>query len=88
MLKSDVLKPTSENRYVNQLKAVLNNLSVDGIVMPLKGVKQVLKLLHVSHVGVNKTYDLTRSYYCWPSVLNDIKQLIDNCEACALSRPS
>ena len=56
--------------------------------MPLKGVKPVLKLLHVSHVGVNKTYDLARSLYYWPGMLNDIKPLMDDCEACASSRPS
>ena len=56
--------------------------------MPLKGVKSILKLLHVSHVGVNKTYDLTHSLYYWPGMLNDIKQLIDGCEACSESRPS
>ena len=56
--------------------------------MPVKGVKPVLKLLHVSHVGVNKTYDLARSLYYWPGMLNDIKQLIDGCKACASSLPS
>ena len=56
--------------------------------MPLKGVKSILKLLHVSHVGVNKTYDLASSLYYWPGMLNDIKQLIEGCEACSKARPS
>ena len=55
--------------------------------MPLKGVKPILKLL-VVHVGVNKTYDMDRSLYYWRGMLNDIKQLIDGCEACAKSQPS
>lgn len=89
MLKNDVSNQTPESRYASQLKAVFNNLSVDEelvyldakqIVMPLKGVKQVLKLLNVSHVGVNKTYDLACSLYYWPGMLNDIKQLIDWCD--------
>ena len=76
---------------------MFDNLSVDGelvyldarrIVMPIKGVKPILKLLHVSHVGVNKTYDLARSIYYWPGMLNDIKQMIDGCEACHATRPS
>lgn len=58
------------------------------IVMPLKGVKPVLKLLHVFHVRVNKTYDLAHSLYYWTGILNDFKQLIDGCEACASSCPS
>ena len=70
---------------------MFDNLSVDGelvyldarrIVMPIKGVKPILKLLHVSHVGVNKTYDLARSIYYWPGMLNNIKQMIDGCKAC------
>ena len=96
MLKNDVLNGTLNSRYATQLRAVFDNLSVDGelvyldskrIVMPLKGVKPILKLLHVSHVGVNKTYDMARSLYHWPGMLNDIEQLIDGCEACAKSRP-
>ena len=58
------------------------------IVMPFKGVKPILKLLHVSHVGVNKTYDLARSIYYWPGMLNDIKQMIDGCKACHSTRPA
>ena len=55
--------------------------------MSLKGIKPILNLLHVSHVGVNKTYDLACSLYYWPGMLNDIKQRIDGCEACASSCP-
>ena len=96
-LKNDVLEGTSNSRYSTQLKAVFDHLSVDGelvyldakrIIVPLKGVKPILKLLHISHVGVNKTYDLARSLYYWPGMLNDIKQLIEGCEACSKSRPS
>ena len=84
-------------RYAAQLKAVFDHLSVDGelvyldakrIVIPLKGVKSILKLLQGFHVGVNKTYNLARLLYYWPGMLNDIKQLIEGCEACSKSRPS
>ena len=97
MLRNDILNQTFESRYAGQLKAIFENLSVDGelvyldarrIVMPLKGVKPILKLLHVLHVGINKTYDLARSIYYWPGMLNDIKQMIDGCEACHSTRPS
>ena len=88
MLKNDILNGTAKSRYAAQLKAIFDHLSVDGelvyldakqIFMPLKGVKSVLKLLHVSHVGVNKSYDLARSLYYWPGMLNDVKQLIEGC---------
>ena len=97
MLKNDVRNKNMSSQYATQLRAVFDNLSVDGelvylyskrIVMPLKGVKHIVNLLHVSHVGVNKTYDMALSLYYWPRMLNNIKQLIDGCEACAKSRPS
>ena len=97
MLRNDIINQTCESRYAGQLKAIFDDLSVDGelvyldarrIVMPLKGVKPILKLLHVSHVGVNKTYNLARSIYYWPGMLNDIKQMIDGCEACHSTRPA
>ena len=97
LLKNDVLDGTTNSRYAAQLKAVFDHLSVHGelvyldakrIVMPLKGVKAILKLLYVSHVEVNKTYDLACLLYYWPEMLKDIKQLIEGCEACSKSRPS
>ena len=97
LLKNDVLNGTMNSQYATQLRAVFDNLSVDGelvyldakrIVVPIKGVKPILKLLHVLHVGVNKTYDMARSLYYWPGMLNDIKQLKKGCESCAKSRPS
>ena len=96
-LKNDVLNGTMHSRYATQMKAVFDHLSVDGelvyldamrIIIPLKGVKSILKLLHVSHGGVNKTYNLARSLYYGPGMLNDIKQLMEGYEACSKSRPS
>ena len=97
MLRNYVFNRTTHSRYAGQLKAIFDHLSVDGelvyldarrIVMPLKGLKPILKLLHVSHIGVNKTYDLAHSIYYWPGMLNDIKQMIDGCEACHSTRPA
>ena len=60
LLKNDVLNGRTNSRYAAQLKAVFDYLSVDGelvyldakrIVMPFKGVKSILKLLHVFNVG-------------------------------------
>ena len=81
LIKNDILNGTMNSQYSIQLKAVSDNFSVDGellyldakqIVMSLKGVKPILKLLHLSHVGVNKTYNMARSLCYWPGMLNDI----------------
>ena len=46
------------------MKSVRGQVYVDGsrIVLPNKSIKSVLSLLHSSHAGINKTYDITRSF--------------------------
>ena len=51
-------------------------------------VKPILQLLHASHSGMNKTLVLARSLYYWPGMVNDVKQLISRCTACARVQPS
>ena len=78
------------------MKYVRGQLSVDEelvyvdsswIVLPNKSIKSVLSLLHSSHAGVNKTYDIVWQLYFWPGMFNDIKQLIENCQACRIHKP-
>ena len=42
----------------------------------------------MSHAGINKTYDIAWQLYFWPRMLNDIKQLIEKCQACRILKPS
>ena len=79
------------------MKSVRGQLSVDKelvyvdgsrTVLPNKSIKSVLSLLHSSHAGVNKTYNIARQLYFWPGMLNDIKQLIEKCQACHIHKPS
>ena len=79
------------------MKSVRGQLSVDEelvyvddsrIVPPSKSIKSVLSLLHSSHAGINKTYDIARQLNFWPGMLNDIKQLIEKCQACRIHKPS
>ena len=69
-LRSDVKNGSFHSIYAKQLKSVMPQLSVgkdlvyfDGsrIVLPLQATKKILSLLHVSHIGLNKTYNLCRS---------------------------
>ena len=73
-----------------QLSADDELVYVDGsrIVLPNKSISPILTLLHASHAGTNKTYDLARQFYFWPGMLNDIKQKIEKCRACRIHRPS
>ena len=74
--------------YANQLKSVMPQLSVDKarIVLLKNAVKAVLPLVHISHIGMNKTYELCRSLYFWPGMFSDIKQMISQCEPCNIHR--
>ena len=94
---TDVRTGTFSSVYAKQLKSVIPQLSVDedlvyldgsGIVLPIQATKKILPLLHVSHIGMNKTYDLCRSMYFWPGMFNDIKQIVSQCRPCNIHRPS
>ena len=91
LLLSDVPNGTRRSNYSNFLKADFDSLSSsDGlvlldsrhIVLPLNAVKPILRLLHATHSGVNKTLVLARGLYYWPGMVNVIKQLISSCSIC------
>ena len=96
-LRADVKNGSFDSVYARQLKSVMPQLSVDGdlvyldgsrIVLPLQATKKTLPLMHVAHIGMNKTYDLCRSMYFWPGMLNVIKQMVSQCRPCNVHRPS
>ena len=71
-LIQDVLCGTSNSAYSRSLKSEMSSLSVsDGLVLldsrriflPIPAVKPVLRLLHTSHSGINKTILLARGLY-------------------------
>ena len=87
-----VLNGTALNPYSQQMKSMSSQLCVDDelvylnakrIVLPLKAVKEVLRLAHLPHAGITKTYELRRSLYFWPGMYNDVKQLISACDPCS-----
>ena len=89
--RHDVLNGTELSPYSKQMKSVSSQLSVDDelvhidatrIVLPLKAVKEVLRLAHLPHAGITKTYELISSLYFWPGMYNDVKQLISACLPC------
>ena len=96
-LHAHVKSGTFSSVYARQLKSVMPQLSVDDdlvyldrsrIVLPIQTTKKISPLLHVSHIGMNKTYDLCRSMYFWPAMFNDIKQMVFQCRPCNIHCPS
>ena len=63
-------------------------LDTERIVLPKNAVKVVLLLVHTAHIGMNKTYELCRSLYFWPSMYNDIRQMVSQCKPCNVYKPS
>ena len=92
-----VLNGTVFSPYSHQLKYVFGQLSIDNelvyldakrIVLPLKAVKEVLKMAHLPHAGITKTYELLCSLYFWSGMYNDVKQLISACGPCTRNATS
>ena len=52
------------------------------IVIPRKMRPQILKQLHVSHLGMEKTKQRARMLVYWPKMNGDIETLITNCPTC------
>jgi len=52
------------------------------IVIPTKLRPLILKLLHESHLGINKTKVRAKQIIYWPGMSNEIEQFINNCMTC------
>ena len=84
------------NEYTRLFLKLKDELSVhDGlvirgcqIVIPPTQVRDVLKRLHESHQGIEKTKRRARQSVFWPGYTNDIKQVVQACDDCQKLRPS
>ena len=82
--------------YVRQFKKMKDELSVDDglvlrgcqIVIPPCAIKDVLKKLHSSHQGIEKTKRRARQSVYWPGYCNDIQTTVEACSKCQYYRPS
>ena len=57
------------------------------IVVPENARSKVLKELHRSHSGMTKTSKLASQLFFWPTMNNEISQLIRDCKTCQEDRP-
>ena len=71
----DVVHGTFTSVYSSHMKSVFDQLSADEdlvfldgnrIVLPNGEIKKVLALLHTSHAGLNRTYEMALCLYFWP----------------------
>lgn len=67
-----------------------NGIALHGsrIIVPRALRKEMLKRLHASHQGIERTQQRARQTVFWPGVTVDIKHMIEGCDECQLRRPS
>ncbi|TRY72232.1 hypothetical protein TCAL_14895 [Tigriopus californicus] len=58
------------------------------IVVPVSARQKVLRLLHLAHQGITRTYERARTLFFWPGMKNDIVNITESCELCQLYSPS
>ena len=58
------------------------------IVVPEEARATILQQLHSSHCGITKLTQYAQHLYFWPRLTLDVKELVANCEACQVMRPS
>ena len=60
----------------------------DRIIVPRTLRKEVLAQLHRAHQGITKTRLAATDSYYWVGMANDVKQVVEACEACRRFLPS
>ena len=58
------------------------------LFVPSANRKKILHLLHIPHCGISKTLATACQYYHWPSLKNDVTNMINACEKCQNLCPS
>ena len=58
------------------------------VVVPTKGRRRILELVHESHPGISRMKSLARGFVWWPGMDKDIEEYGKGCEVCQSSRHS
>ena len=62
--------------------SIIDNLKVYGgnrVWIPLKLSAEMLKRLHESHMGFEKTYRLAQTGVWWPGMYKDVENIVHSC---------
>lgn len=79
---------------VTKVKGNASSLSlIDGLIMmnsriyiPRAMRKELLRKLHSGHQGIVKTYRRSRDSVWWPSIRQEVYDMVENCSACIKER--
>ena len=56
------------------------------VIIPQKMRKNILDMLHSTHMGVSSMKSLARGYVWWPGLDGEIERITKSCEACCLNQ--
>ena len=56
------------------------------VVIPVKGRKSILSMLHEGHTGIVRMKSFARHYVWWPGMDQEIEQCVKSCNICQLQR--
>ena len=56
------------------------------VVVPEKGRKRVVAMLHQAHPGISRMKSLSRCYVWWPGMDKDLELCVKSCEACQVNQ--
>ncbi len=87
--KSECLE-LGEYWNIREELCVIDDLIVYGqrLLIPTSMRSTVLKELHVSHQGQEKTINRARQCVFWPGIINDVKNMVQNCPECEINKAS
>lgn len=84
--------PTSLRQYLNKkdMLCIDQGLVVCGqrLLIPKSMRKEILKRLHSSHQGIEKTRRRARQCVYWPGINNDVENVVKSCKQCQILLPS
>ena len=56
------------------------------MIVPKKGRKKVVSMLHQPHPGISRMKRLARYYVWWPGLDNDLESYVKTCEPCQVNQ--
>ena len=54
----------------------------NSVLVPSKLKSEILKTIHVSHMGLDRTLSMVRGVLYWPQMSMEIKHMIESCSTC------
>ncbi|CAC5365063.1 unnamed protein product [Mytilus coruscus] len=65
----------------------IDNLMYKGLklIIPERLRKEMLQLIHETHMGIVKCKTRAIEFMCWPGMMSDIQDIVEKCDTCAVN---